>query len=256
MGYSVYGSGLYIDPGREPLVYITALLERFPVLFLGQWGLPPAQAYMFLPGYKATVMLVGALVFTAIVLMILAPLVRRSSLARFWMLGMVLSILIICTGSPENRNLYFVGLGALGLLAMFFAAWVDHPDWLLRPILFKRFAKGAAFFFIMVHVIFAIALLPLSTVLMNQNVEQYVKKPAKSKLLDYDAEYNVGQIVLLNFNKGDEYVYFQMLRRKLSQLTTPPFRMLSSGNVPIAIKRVGKMSIEVSPRGGFMPSTV
>lgn len=253
MGYGVYGSGLYIDPGREPLVFITAFFKRFPVLFLGQWGMPPAQTYMFLPGYKATVMLVCASVFTAIVLMILVPLVRRSSLARFWMLGMVLSILIICTGSPENRNLYFVGLGAMGLLAMFFNAWGDHPDWLPRPFFFKQLAKGAAFFFIIVHVMLAIVLLPLSTVIMNQNVERYVKRPAKSKLLDYDDDYNVGQIVLLNFPKGDEYVYFQMLRRKLSQLTTPPFRMLSSGNVPIAVKRVGKMAIEVSPRGGFMP---
>ncbi len=66
----------------------------------------------------------------------------------------------------------------------------------------------------------------------DKNVARYVKNPAKTNLLDYESEYNVGQIVILNFPKGDEYLYFQILRREVDNFTTPPIRLLSSGNVP------------------------
>ncbi len=44
LGYGALGTDLYIDPGREPAVFLITIVERLPVLMLGQLGLPPAGA--------------------------------------------------------------------------------------------------------------------------------------------------------------------------------------------------------------------
>jgi len=42
-GYGAHGSGIYIDPVREPLHFARAFVERAPILCLGQFLLPPAE---------------------------------------------------------------------------------------------------------------------------------------------------------------------------------------------------------------------
>ena len=48
-GYGVYGSGVYIDPGNEPVRFFWVLIRRLPVLLHGQMGLFGTGFYRFLP---------------------------------------------------------------------------------------------------------------------------------------------------------------------------------------------------------------
>jgi hypothetical protein len=106
-----------VDPLREPLAFAAAVLERGPVLLLGQFAYPPAELYPFLgPAARLIVWGLGV-VLTAGLAWLLVPLLRRSATARFWALGMLLSLIPICAALPANRLLFFVGLGAMGLVA-------------------------------------------------------------------------------------------------------------------------------------------
>ena len=64
----------------------------------------------------------GAVACVAMLAAALAPLLRRDREARFWTLGMVLALLPISATFPANRLLFFVGLGAMALLARLLAS--------------------------------------------------------------------------------------------------------------------------------------
>lgn len=129
LGYGVSGLGLYIDPLRQFGLYVTALPERFVVLLLGLWGLPPSEAVLVLGPRGRLWLAVWAVVFLLVLARLLWPLVRRDRLARFWTAGMLLSVLPACATFMSGRLLMFAGIGAMGLLAQ----WLTRIGPGLRP---------------------------------------------------------------------------------------------------------------------------
>ena len=129
LGYGALGSDFYVDPGREPLVFAATALERAPLYLLGQWAVPPAEVYTAFSSV-ARAQYLGAWFFLAVMVYVLFPLVRSSPVARFWALGMLFSIVPICAVVADNRNLMFVGFGAMGLLAQFVGAMFEQQAWL------------------------------------------------------------------------------------------------------------------------------
>jgi hypothetical protein len=123
-GYGTRGSGLYIDPAREPLQYASALVQRLPLLLGDQWaGVPSLQINFFDPVPRLVAVTVAVVLVVGIGWLLWRRL-RSSPTARFWALGMVLSALPVCATFPSNRLLWFVGLGGAGLLAEFVVgAW-------------------------------------------------------------------------------------------------------------------------------------
>ncbi|MHC4294523.1 MAG: hypothetical protein ACYSTL_02960 [Planctomycetota bacterium] len=129
LGYGVCAGGLYLDPGQDPLQFTVAAAERAPVLLLGQWLFPPSFIYNFLSDSARIAHWLSAAVFLIILLALLAPLLRRSRLARFYLVGMLLSVIPICATIPWDRNLIFVGIGAMGLTAQFIGGLFIREDW-------------------------------------------------------------------------------------------------------------------------------
>ena len=160
-GYGAFGSGLYIDPGRDPVAYVLALLERAPILVLGQFLAPPAELYSVWPAAWARGMLVLACVFSVLFVVALWPLLRRNRKAWFWLLGALISIVPAASTYPHNRQLLFTSFGAMALLAQLWELHVlqlpGHPDKLMR---FSQLLGGGVFF---VHIIISPLALPVTT---------------------------------------------------------------------------------------------
>lgn len=128
-GYGAGGSGVYIDIGREPLHFAREFLERGPVLWLGQFLFPPADIYNFVSERGAQAMLAWALLVAAGSLLALWPLLKREPTARFWLLGMLGSLVPAAAAVPHNRQLVFPSLGAMALLAQLFHSYATAlPD--------------------------------------------------------------------------------------------------------------------------------
>ena len=121
-GYGVEGVGIYTDPLADPLGFLLALPVRMPLLLLGQWAIPPGEFSIFSPQNLHWVWLIGVTVLILLAVLF-APVLRRSRLARFWALGMLLASVAPCASSPQDRQLFFVGIGAMGLLAEYLT-WV------------------------------------------------------------------------------------------------------------------------------------
>ena len=92
----------------------------------------------------------------------LAPALWREPLARFFAVGMLLSIVPFCATFPMDRNLLIPGLGAMGLVALFLER-VSRGE---RPALipaFRRFVVPVAMLLVVVHLVVAPLLLPPRT---------------------------------------------------------------------------------------------
>ncbi|HEX2675521.1 MAG TPA: hypothetical protein VHM19_02745, partial [Polyangiales bacterium] len=116
-GHGGFGSGLYVDPAREPIEFAVTLLRRAPIQALGQLLVPPAEVYwLYGPRLAQAVWCAGVLALVAFAAA-LVPLWQREPSARFWALGCALSLVPASAGYPSGRQMAFVGLGAMPLLA-------------------------------------------------------------------------------------------------------------------------------------------
>jgi hypothetical protein len=110
-------SSLYLDPGHDPLGYLREAIVRVPVYLQAQIGLPLASLFALLsvPGRIAFGILTA--LFCAAFARFAWPVLRQDRTARFFAVGMVLSVLPLCAIIPNERVLFCVGLGAMGLVA-------------------------------------------------------------------------------------------------------------------------------------------
>ncbi|MBN2272244.1 MAG: hypothetical protein JXN61_16650, partial [Sedimentisphaerales bacterium] len=83
--------------------------------------------YMFSDSARVKVYAVVAIVLV-VLLAVLRPTIRRDRVARFWFLGMVFATVPICATMASNRNLLFVGVGAMGLVTQFVGGVLTRED--------------------------------------------------------------------------------------------------------------------------------
>jgi hypothetical protein len=123
LGYGASGGGFYIDPVREPLRYVLAVLERAPFLLAGQWTTLPPEFCGMLSGVSKQVLWGALLSLTVVLPAVMWPLLRENRRARFWLVGMYASAVPICATVPMSRTLVFVAVGAFGLIAELAGGW-------------------------------------------------------------------------------------------------------------------------------------
>jgi len=128
-GFGSTHSGFYREPLADPLAFARAALERIPLLVMGQWTpVPSDYGSAVVPGSEAAIALRGmGLATIALLVVLFAPLVRRDRVSRFFALGAALSLLPIAAVGPQDRLLFFVGLGSMGLLAQLVHASFSRP---------------------------------------------------------------------------------------------------------------------------------
>jgi len=117
LGYGASGSGLYIDPARQPLDFLQALVERGPILMLTQTFQVPVDLWILMPREAHLALTAAGLATCALLTWLFYPL-RHDRRARFLALGMGGSLVPLCAAFPMDRLLVFAGIGFFGLLAL------------------------------------------------------------------------------------------------------------------------------------------
>ncbi len=126
LGFGASGSGMYVDPINEPVHFLTSVLLRAPALILSQWTQITSDVLYVLP-HGAHLLWCGAgLVVLTGLGICFAPLLKKEAEARFWAVGMLLSLIPVCGTLPMDRLLLLPGVGAFGLLA----CQVERLGWL------------------------------------------------------------------------------------------------------------------------------
>ena len=233
----------YTDPLNEPLLYLKAIFFRAPVYLLGQWTLPVGFHYINWPSMIHRV----GLVFSALLVFILMPLIRKDRTAQFWTLGMFLSLLPICAVQSQDRNLLFVGLGTMGLLAQWIC-WVMHTGWNIPSRLRRYTTRIMLVIFIIIHALIHPILLPRASRLVAL-VDRQIKRASAS--LPLDSETETWMFILTN---NPAYFFFVagVLGERANQGQFTPCLALSSGNHSVTYKRQDVYTLDVQSDNGSL----
>lgn len=254
LGYGAVGSGLYLDPARDPLAFGGAVIERLPVLLAAQYtgviaeladGLPvltPRFAPLFAP-------LCAALV--ALVFLLFKPHLRVDKELRFWLLGSVLATLPVCGVSPTDRVLTATALGGAAALASLIAASLGTqtpPDAPAR----RPWRRGAAGALAGVHLVLAPALLPLRISGVDRVEDVLAEADPTISSAPATAEKT---LVLLNPPLDPFGVFFPLYRASHGIQRPRRTRWITTGVTDLTLDRLDPFTLRVSARAGFLSNS-
>lgn len=249
MGHGVNGSWLYIDPIHDFEAFAQNVVEHAPVLLLSVFAEPDSVLWSFIPREFALAWLglaIAALVFMG---WAVAPLLKRSAVARFWLLGTLLSIVPCCATIPGARILMYPSLGAMALLGLFLVGVWERAPWQKASVVWQRSAKGLATAMAGFHIVlspFLLLFASYSIVPMDKFFH------ATNDSVPQDAIDAGQRIVVIN-------TPMDMLAA-----TTPLFRIAEGSKLPEAwwcltagldevdVKRVDSKTIALRQEGGFL----
>lgn len=250
LGYGAAGSSSYHDPAQDPAGFVAAMLQRAPLLLMGQWALPSSDVSLIMSPSAGQVLWLWALVFLGVLSVALAPLLLRDRLARFFATGMVLSVLPVCSVFPSDRLLLFVGFGAMGLLARFLGAVRKRDPGLCSRRWRRRLNRALAVVLVGVHGGVAPLCLPLYT-LGPVFVGSVLLRLTHS--LPNDPTIARQDLIILNPPDMFTGAYLPILRA-LDDLPIPAHtRILAPGTQPLELTRTDERTLVVRPALGFLP---
>lgn len=247
LGYGSIGSGVYLDPGREPLAFMAAAVTRVPVLLLAQFALPPADFWdlypLLFPAGRSLTLLLALVVLTTLGAM-LVPLWKRDPSIRFWTVGCLLSTLIMCATFPHDRLLTGVSLGAMALVAELLVAFVQS----------NAHSRGAAIAtggLVLCHVAIAPLLFPFRA-RATSSVNSVLARAHRS--VPSDPGVSSRSVILVNPPLDPFVGYFLMYRAVAGEPLPKHLRWFATGVSDLRIHRVDETTLRVHPGAGFLSS--
>ncbi len=250
LGYGGFASGFVIDPGREPLRFLRAVLERGPILLLGQWGWQPAEMFNFFSGYSQRWIVCVAAAFLALILIVLIPLLRRNRTALYWFVGMLLCVLPICATSPMNRNLLFVAIGAFGLTAQFIGGLCVKDNWVPTSRLWKVPAWMLCVTLVVIHVVMAVVGRIGAPRLVSFAFDTFYS----TLRVDPSVEVKDRTLVVVNAPHPFLFLAQPLLRTYWEEPSPRRTRILAPGFSPVTVTRTAENELLVTVRTGNLLS--
>lgn len=249
-GSGCVGMGLYIDPATEPLRFFGGVASRAPILLLAQWAAPASDlTIMIAPRYQRLHGII-AVCFVAALVIIFARVLRRDRAARFWAIGMVLSLLPVCATMPMDRLLVFIGVGAMGLAAQLVA--LAFPTKSVQPSPAASsgwFRRGVAWPLIAFHLILAPLLLPFRASL-PMGPEMILSQFEVRAELDVSVENQ--DLILVNPPSALHAGYLSIFADLSGRPVPRRVRILAPGLRGIQVKRVDEHTLAIRPTGSFL----
>jgi hypothetical protein len=249
-GYGAYGSGFVIDPGREPVRYAWAALQRAPALLVGQWGPTAAEITNFFSEYAGRWYALAGGAFLVWIVLVLVPLLRRNRVALYWFTGMLLCVLPICATLPMNRNLLFVAIGAFGLIAQFVGGLFTKEGWVPKSRYWRVPAWILCITLVFTHIGVAAAArtqAPKMTAFAFETFTSTVKIDPSVVLKDKT-------LVVVNAPNPLLFTGLPFLRAYWNEPLPQRMRLLAPGFGPLEITRTGENTLLVKARTGHILS--
>lgn len=248
-GYGVRDMGLYIDPVTDTARYLAAAADRLPIQFLGLWSPIPADLATVLGPSGFAWLWRAAIGFIALLLLAMAPLLRRDPLARFWAAGMALALIPVAATLPMDRLLTFAGVGAAGLMAQYWQFVFGPVSGAPTGAAWRLVATPMACFLVVVHLVLAPIALPMRAAhpLGPRWIEHrlYVTTPFRSSL--------EGQtVVIVNAPSAAHANYLVLLRELEGQSLPAHVRTLAPAIPHVTIRRLDDRTLNVRPAQGYL----
>lgn len=247
-GYGAAHSGMYADPGREPLRFAASALRTAPLVFGAALGLPAPDGFLFLPEAARTASWVSV---TALVVGIVALVLRHARAraeARFFLVGGVLALAPMSATFPHSRLLLLPGFGLSGLVASYLEATLDGelfaPEGRLARFFAVGFARWLAFARFALSPLLAV---PLSCQMMlfGQKIDRLADG------LGDDASLASQRLVLVNSPDAVFTPYLSVVRAARGRVAPRALFTLATGARDLDVEAADASTLVVRVPSGF-----
>ncbi len=220
-GFGSEGSGVYIDPFREPIGFLQITTDRAAALLLGQWTPFPSDwaSVIELGTSAAQPLRIAALITVALLALLFTGTLRRDPACRFFLLGSLVSLAPVCAVTPQNRLLFFVGFGAMGMIGCLARDLTERSA--AQPAPSSRLVRTGFAALLILHLVLAPALAYFFLAMQNDAARRM--EAASSSVPDQNLEGKT--LVLLN---PPDSIY--------SVMSIPMMRMNDGRERPIAVR--------------------
>ena len=235
------------------MAFARVFVDRALFLLLGQWTPIPADlGSVFEADSVFTLRLrLVALLVMALLALLLRPLLRDDRAARFWCAGALLSLLPIAAVGPQNRLLFFVGLGSMALLAQVAQRLDSQRAARTRWSAGRLAATGFAGLLFFTHLILAPLATPFAAgherVVGDRMTHAIASVPSDPEIATQD-------LIVVN---PPEHVYLVtaiVAVKPMQGLPTPRhIRVLANGKSGMRVRRTDERSLEVELLAGLFP---
>jgi len=180
----------------------------------------------------------------------MAPLVARDRVARFWALGMVLSLLPACATFAHDRLLVFVGIGGMGVLAQWLGGRAEGAAWVPTGRAWRALATAFAGVAIAIQLLLA----PVQFVAGSMGMKG-VGALLDRQLATTPSDEAVTRQTLIYANSMSALADVMCVQTRLYRKERVPARILrlSPSAAPATLVRTGERTLVVRPRGGYLP---
>ncbi len=245
-GFGAHGSGIYVTPSNDPVAFLGLAIARLPLLTLGALGVVPAAVAGLLVDHWPAVFVPIAAGILLLVALGSYPIVRASREAKFWSTGAILSALPICAALPEDRLLFFPGLGVMALIALVVRRALTSPHDLgrLRP-----FVVFSAFALLFLQGVLSPVLLPVRAFGIR-GATPWLARAAESALAGHQSsEQHLIVVSAPDLAVGSLMLgVYSSVEGPIPQHT----RVLHGGQNGLVVTRVDANALVLRPEGGFM----
>ncbi len=249
-GYGAMGSGFYLSPWHEPFLFGWAIVERAPFLLMGQWILPDPVVYTVLSlGARLLLWILSVSVLTFIGIL-LKPLIKSDRAARFWTLGMLLSVIPVCAVSPASgRHLTFISLGAFGLMGQLIIGRLFTLGWTPSRKAWRTAALVMSSIFLGLHLL----IYPVLGSFVRLAVDNYAIAVTD---IGQDSRMESQDYIILNAPSPSLFLYLPSYREFTGQPLPAHIRILSPGFSSVSLTAVDDHTVIIQPETGFLLSSV
>lgn len=233
-GHGAVGSALYIDPVRDPFGYLRELPNRLGALLAGQLGPIRADRWHELSSGGRWLLAFGG--FALFFILVGPP--RQQRAARFFAVGLLLSLLPACATFPSDRSLFLPGIGAFGLIAL----WVE------RARRERLASKIVAALLLVLHVSAAPALFPYRSLAMAR-MDAAVRRASDSA---YASVTGLGErLVVVN---SPDFYFCKLLEdlRWSRGLPAVPMTCLAGTLGPMTVERIDPNALSLTVPASFL----
>jgi hypothetical protein len=248
-GYGVHNMGLYIDPLTDPGPFLAAVVERAPIILLGQWSPVPGETAVLLHPPFLGLFWWAAVVLVGLLFWVNSPLLLRDRQACFWTAGMIFATIPVCATLPMDRLLTFVGIGACGLLAQFWEFVFDRSSVMPRSRWWRMPARAMAWYLVVVQGVLAPLACPVRAA--NPVGPQWVHARL---LVRTPLGPSIGEktLVIVNAPIPIQAGYIIFLQLLSGQPVPQHTRVLAPAVPAVTIRRVDEHTLEIRPKGGYL----
>lgn len=249
LGYGATGTLLYIDPILDPADFTVQLLTRFPVLLFSAVGAPVVELLLAFSPQGAAMLAVVCLIPLGLLAPSVYPVLKKHRTAAFWATGLVIAVIPLVSGIPQNRNLGLVSLGVMGVAGQLFVdvATAKKADPLTT---FQRLLLRLATPLLLILYVIVSPMVVFSNPASTRSMAE-----AQAQVVDFGSDPELAQQHVTIINPTGTLSYAAGILQRL--FTNDPIpasiNYLSSGFTPVQIERVDDRTIRVTPEGGYTP---